>query len=226
MRVLTSLGNVHRMRVLSARRTLWATSAKKSVGQRPVELRTPYVHHGRSTSCPCRSMPQKSGKGFSMHVLLGLATLFLLRPATADPGAVYCTTGTLGHVHTTGPAGTRGTVTASVCCPASCDRCGGVDCWTQRGGVACCAAHMHERGAPKCEAPDDVGCVLPEPQISEVPESMRDGNCIDLWTAVFPGEMENWQGHSCSYKVRERFSCERRMTSLESGPRASRHGSP
>ena len=51
-------------------------------------------------------------------------------------------------------------VVASVCCPATCGRCGGVDCWTQPGGEDCCARHVYDRKVP-CLNEGDVGCVLP-----------------------------------------------------------------
>ena len=76
-----------------------------------------------------------------MHLLLFVAI------PVAGSSTPYCTTGTLGHVQAaeTSPSSSR--VVASVCCPASCAQCGGVDCWSQPSGLACCAAHVFALGA-------------------------------------------------------------------------------
>lgn len=93
-----------------------------------------------------------------------------------------------------------------VCCPASCESCGGADCWRQQGGLACCAAHLvHERDTPSCEQPSDVGCVLPP----AVPRSLivratsvGDASCRDAWSTAYPRERDDWKGHSCAFKVK------------------------
>ena len=126
--------------------------------------------------------------------------VFYLRSASADETPPLCTSGTIGHVHTAAAPSSDGIIT-SVCCPATCERCGGVDCWAQPGGLACCAAHVHALGAPPCARPSDTGCVLPKPTIAELPKSLREPSCLDVWTAVFPGEKEDWKGRSCSFKV-------------------------
>jgi hypothetical protein len=116
------------------------------------------------------------------------------------PQTNLCARGTIGHVHSTATLASA-KVMATVCCPASCERCGGVDCWTQRGGLACCAAHVHELKAPPCHLPSDVGCVLPAPTLPVLPSSNREPMCMDVWSAAFPGERDDWKGRSCSYKV-------------------------
>ena len=132
-----------------------------------------------------------------MRVLLVFAST-LVASSLAYGG--WCINGRVGHIHRTA-VGDRSSVTASVCCPASCERCGGTDCWAQPGGLACCAEHMHALGAPKCETQTDTGCVLQRPTLLELPDSEREAGCIDVWSAAFPGEQDDWQGHSCAYKV-------------------------
>lgn len=112
-----------------------------------------------------------------------------------------CASGTVGHVHQPLSPGLD-TVVASVCCPGQCDRCGGVDCWAQAGGLACCAAHVHALGAPPCSRAEDVGCVLPHPAADELPAELREESCLDVWSAVFPGEAGDWRGRSCDFKVK------------------------
>lgn len=102
----------------------------------------------------------------------------------------YCTTGKIGHhslehslVHgqhiANHSAHERRNIsgidvgTVHVCCPTICDRCGGTECWLQRGGSACCVADIiHLRNGTPCQQPTDVSCVLPklEPdaQLAEV----------------------------------------------------------
>jgi hypothetical protein len=127
----------------------------------------------------------------------------------------FCTAGRIGHVHSTG-AGKHcinattayawpcaGHVLATVCCPSACDRCGGVDCWNQHGGLSCCAAHMHASGAPECLKSTDVGCIVPRGsiEIGTQPTSTSDEKCVDAWAMRYPEELTSWRGHSCAYKV-------------------------
>lgn len=130
-----------------------------------------------------------------MHLLLFVAI------PVAGSSTPYCTTGTLGHVQAaeTSPSSSR--VVASVCCPASCAQCGGVDCWSQPSGLACCAAHVFALGAPTCTLPSDTGCILPTPSVTMLPDALREPSCLDTWSAAFPGEREDWKGRSCGYKV-------------------------
>ncbi|KAL1522419.1 hypothetical protein AB1Y20_017409 [Prymnesium parvum] len=140
--------------------------------------------------------------GQAAALLLSSPSLLLgLRVAGAAASESWCSSGTLGHVLVAAVDSTRANLLASVCCPASCDRCGGVDCWKQRGGLACCAMHMKERGAPPCEAASDVGCVLPHTSITALPPSALDVGCTDEWAAVYPEEVERWDAHSCAYKA-------------------------
>jgi len=44
--------------------------------------------------------------------------------------------------------------------------------------------------------------VLPTPVASELSGELREESCLDVWTAVFPGEREDWKGRSCIFKVR------------------------
>ena len=128
-----------------------------------------------------------------MHLYL-LATV----AAAASP---YCTEGTLGHVRSTEAVPRSTEVIASVCCHASCQQCGGVDCWAQPGGLACCAAHTYSVGAPTCALPSDTGCILPDPSVASLPNALREATCLDHWSLQHPGEREDWKGKSCKYKV-------------------------
>ena len=121
--------------------------------------------------------------------------------AAASSSAQLCASGKIGHVHNVKTLASPA-VDATVCCPASCERCGGVDCWAQHGGLACCAAHVYSIGAPPCVTPSDTGCVLPEKLAASMPPETREDACIDVWTAAFPSEREDWQGRSCAFKVR------------------------
>lgn len=92
----------------------------------------------------------------------------------------------------------------AVCCPGLCTKCGGVDCWKERGGVACCAAHTHALGSPPCLSPSDIGCLLPPsslPLLPAHPPSHGDEGCVDEWSAAFPDEIGKWNGRSCAYKA-------------------------
>ena len=113
----------------------------------------------------------------------------------------YCRAGVVGHVHHF-DALASDDVVASVCCPAKCGRCGGVDCWTQPGGEDCCARHVYDRKVP-CLNEGDVGCVLPLAAAERLPFSQRDTECVDAWSVAYPDEQggEQWAGHSCPHKV-------------------------
>ena len=113
----------------------------------------------------------------------------------------YCRAGVVGHVHHF-DALSSDDVVASVCCPANCGRCGGVDCWTQPGGEDCCARHVYDRKVP-CLNEGDVGCVLPLAAAERLPFSQRDTECVDAWSVAYPDEQggEQWAGHSCPHKV-------------------------
>jgi len=134
--------------------------------------------------------------------MLGIVLLALI---AHRPSAPLCATGTLGHVHSSESS----VVIASVCCPAACDTCGGVSCWTQSGGLACCAAHVHGLGAPVCVLPDDIGCVLPAPAVPSLPAATREAGCEDAPLArPAPTDTtadrtveDEWRHRSCAFKV-------------------------
>ena len=112
--------------------------------------------------------------------------LVVLQPLSATPE--HCATGTLGHLHHA-DVPSSSAVLASVCCPAECDRCGGVDCWSQAAGLSCCARHIYDRGL-QCVGPGDTGCVLPKPNALLVPPQQRERSCLDMWSAAFPDERQ------------------------------------
>ena len=95
----------------------------------------------------------------------------------------YCRAGVVGHVHHF-DALSSDDVVASVCCPANCGRCGGVDCWTQPGGEDCCARHVYDRKVP-CLNEGDVGCVLPLAAAERLPFSQRDTECVTVEKSGF-----------------------------------------
>ena len=71
-----------------------------------------------------------------------IVTLLTLAVAAV---AELCSIGKIGHVHFAEDP-SKSAVLASVCCPETCDRCGGVDCWSQSGGLDCCAKHVYDLG--------------------------------------------------------------------------------
>ena len=117
----------------------------------------------------------------------------------AQSSAQLCSSGTIGHVHYAADP-TSSSVLASVCCPKTCTRCGGVDCWSQPGGLDCCARHVYEQGR-QCTGDQDAGCVLPKPTAIVLPAQQRERACLDLWSAAFPNERQDWAKRSCRYKV-------------------------
>ena len=102
--------------------------------------------------------------------------------------AELCSIGKIGHVHFAEDP-SKSAVLASVCCPETCDRCGGVDCWSQAGGLDCCAKHVYDLGLA-CTEDEETGCVLPEPTAMVLPAQQRERSCIDMWSAAFPNERE------------------------------------
>lgn len=113
-----------------------------------------------------------------------------------------CSTGTQGWTLTQPTKPGEMAQLASVCCPASCSKCGGTDCWLQPGGLSCCAKHIFNIGLV-CETPDAVSCVLPESDGLQLPDSydLRDRGCFDHWGVTFPRELNNWQERSCKFKM-------------------------
>eukprot|EP00965_Chrysotila_dentata_P040910 1355722-Pleurochrysis_carterae.AAC.1 len=81
---------------------------------------------------------------------------------------------------------------AEVCCPAGCNRCGGVDCWSSKLGMLCCARHIFERGVT-CASPTQTACVLPDFEPGLVPAETRQPACVDLWSVAYPGEQDDWK---------------------------------
>ena len=120
-----------------------------------------------------------------MRLSGGLLHLLTAALASADE---LCSTGVIGQL-THAEAPWSSAVLASVCCPASCGRCGGVDCWSQDGGMDCCARHVFDSGR-QCEEVTDTACVLPEPTTLVMPATQREKACLDLWSAAYPGEKE------------------------------------
>lgn len=120
----------------------------------------------------------------------GLSILLAAAVASADE---LCSTGVIGQLHHA-EAPWSSAVLASVCCPASCGRCGGVDCWSQDGGMDCCARHVFDSGK-QCEKVTDTACVLPEPTTLVMPAAQREKACLDLWSAAYPSEKEVQQRH-------------------------------
>ena len=114
-----------------------------------------------------------------------IVTLLTLAVAAV---AELCSIGKIGHVHFAEDP-SKSAVLASVCCPETCDRCGGVDCWSQSGGLDCCAKHVYDLGLA-CTEDEETGCVLPEPTAMVLPAQQRERSCIDMWSAAFPNERE------------------------------------
>ena len=131
-----------------------------------------------------------------MHALLEAISLLPLA-ATSE----YCSSGTLGHLHHA-DVPTSSAVMATVCCPAECDRCGGVDCWSQAAGLLCCARHVYDRGL-RCVDRSDTGCVLPKPTGMLVPSQQRERSCLDMWSAAFPDERQVHRHAGAAHGVAE-----------------------
>ena len=102
--------------------------------------------------------------------------------------AELCSGGKIGHVHYAKEP-SKSAVLASVCCPETCDRCGGIDCWSQPGGLECCSRHVYDLGV-QCLEDEDTGCVLPTPTAMVLPAQHRERACLDMWSAAFPNERE------------------------------------
>ena len=102
--------------------------------------------------------------------------------------AGLCSIGKIGHVHFAEDP-SKSAVLASVCCPETCGRCGGVDCWSQPGGLDCCAKHVYDLGL-ECTQDEETGCVLPKPTAMVLPAQQRERSCLDMWSAAFPNERE------------------------------------
>jgi len=113
-------------------------------------------------------------------------------PAGQGP-QLWCKDGVIGA------AAVSGDGFASVCCPAACSKCGGVDCWTQNAGLDCCAKHVYTRGV-ECSSTTSTACIIPVEYI-EREHISRESECVDLWGLAFPREREVWQARSCKYKV-------------------------
>ena len=107
---------------------------------------------------------------------------------TVTAVAELCSIGKIGHVHFAEDP-SKSAVLASVCCPETCDRCGGVDCWSQPGGLDCCAKHVYDQGM-ECTEDEETGCVLPKPTAMVLPAQQRERSCLDMWSAAFPNERE------------------------------------
>ncbi|EOD20357.1 hypothetical protein EMIHUDRAFT_469955 [Emiliania huxleyi CCMP1516] len=108
-----------------------------------------------------------------------------------------CSRGIIGSVHKPGSQA----LLASVCCPAECNRCGGVNCWQQPGGIDCCARHLYDSGV-RCSDSEMTSCILPKaPSEQEPPAVDRQRGCHDEWAVAFPREAGDWQARSCRYKV-------------------------
>ena len=108
-----------------------------------------------------------------------------------------CSRGIVGSVHKPGSQA----LLASVCCPAECNRCGGVNCWQQPGGIDCCARHLYDSGV-RCSDSEMTSCILPKaPSEQEPPAVDRQRGCHDEWAIAFPREAGDWQARSCRYKV-------------------------
>ena len=129
----------------------------------------------RLSARPLSPMPARS-------CIVALLTL------TVTAVAELCSIGKIGHVHFAEDP-SKSAVLASVCCPETCDRCGGVDCWSQPGGLDCCAKHVYDQGM-ECTEDEETGCVLPKPTAMVLPAQQRERSCLDMWSAAFPNERE------------------------------------
>ena len=117
----------------------------------------------------------------------------------ASPGhaSSLCARGKLGHVDEF-PGSPI--VIASVCCPANCERCGGVDCWAQAGGRQCCGKQLHASGV-MCMSSGQTACILPTIVAQPKAPAAKPRQCFDLWAAVYPQEKLDWKGRSCKFKT-------------------------
>ena len=165
-------------RVQSSRRTvgeLVKLRSQRSVSSVPPLKLSRARRAARLSARPLSPMPARS-------CIVALLTL------TVTAVAELCSIGKIGHVHFAEDP-SKSAVLASVCCPETCDRCGGVDCWSQPGGLDCCAKHVYDQGM-ECTEDEETGCVLPKPTAMVLPAQQRERSCLDMWSAAFPNERE------------------------------------
>lgn len=121
-----------------------------------------------------------------------------LAAAVAASDMAFCEVGKVARVPKS--AGML-TVSASVCCPATCERCGGVDCWAQAGGNDCCTKYIYSSGI-ECSSSEQTSCILPKAEHEPRTEvSKQQPQCFDLFSAMYPQEKDDWKGRSCKFKV-------------------------